>query len=125
MVCDNILTNVDYCHVPFSAMDHKFEFINLDNGVGFLKWKEHILLNIEILDLHRALYEEVPKVPFDDSPEEMEKYDHKTKEWERSNRFSRFIMKYTMSTDIKNAIPDSVDAKEYLASIEKHFKNGI
>jgi hypothetical protein len=49
-------------------------------------------------------------------------YDLKVNEWERSNNVWLLIMKNTISSNIRNAIPDSVYAKEYLASIEEHFK---
>jgi hypothetical protein len=104
-------------------VDYKFEFINLDNGADFLKWKERTLLMIEILDYHYALDEEAPKVPIEDYVEAKEKYNFKANEWERSNHVSLLIMKNTISSDIKNAIPDSMYAKEYLASIEEHFKD--
>jgi hypothetical protein len=63
---------------------------------------------IEILDYHHALYEEAPKVPTGDYVEAKEKYNLKENEWERSNHVSLLIMKHTISSDIKNAIPDSM-----------------
>ena len=57
------------------------------------------------------------------SAEEKEKYDQKGKEWERSNGLSLLIMKHTISSDVMKAIPDSVNTKEYLAFIEKHFQD--
>jgi hypothetical protein len=104
-------------------MDDKFEFINLDDGTYFIKWKERTLFLIKIHDFHHALYKETPRVPAENYAEEKEKYDLKAKEWKRSNNCSLLIMKHTISSNIKNAIPDSGYAKEYLASIEKHFKD--
>jgi hypothetical protein len=71
------------------------------------------LFMIEVFNFHCALYEEAPKVPIEDSAEEKEIYDLKANEWERSisNNVSLLIMKHTMSSDIRNAIPDSVYAK--------------
>ena len=56
-----------------SAMDHKMEFIYLNDGADFLKWKERNLFIIEILDLHHALYEEALRVPIENSVEKKEK----------------------------------------------------
>ncbi|GAV68556.1 UBN2_2 domain-containing protein, partial [Cephalotus follicularis] len=42
--------------------------------------------------------------------------------WERSNRISLMIMKSSISVAIRGAIPDSNDAKTYLASVEEQFK---
>jgi hypothetical protein len=78
---------------------------------------------IEVFDFHCALYGEAPKVPFEDPVEAKEMYDLKVNEWERSNNVSLLIMKNTISSNIRNAIPNSVYAKEYLASIEEHFKD--
>jgi hypothetical protein len=66
---------------------------------------------IEVFNFHCALYEEALKVPIEDSAEEKEIYDLKADEWERSNNVSLLIMKHTISSDIRNAIPDSVYAK--------------
>jgi hypothetical protein len=97
----------------------------LNEGDDFFKWKERTIFMIKIHDYHLALYEDAPIVPDENSIVEKEKYDLKAKEWERSNKVSLLIMKHTISSDIKNAIPDSLYAKEYLASIEKHFKDAL
>ena len=55
--------------------------------------------------------------------EEKEKYDQSAVEWEKSNCVSLLMIKHTISSEIKNAIPDSVYAKEYFASIEEYFKD--
>jgi hypothetical protein len=104
-------------------VDDKFEFINLNDGADFLKWKERIIFMINIHDYHHALYEEDPRVPDENYVEENEKYDLKAKEWERSNNASPFIMKHTISFDIKNEIPDSLYTKEYMALIGNYFKD--
>ena len=111
--------------VLVSAMDHKMEFIYLNDGADFLKWKDMTLFLIEACDLHHALYEEAPRVPIENSTEEKEKYDLKAKQWEKSNHCSLLMMKHTMSSEIKNAIPDSVYVKYYLASIEEYFKDAL
>ena len=42
--------------------------------------------------------------------------------WERSNCMSLMIMKNSITTAIRGAIPDSENAKKYLASVEEQFK---
>ncbi|GAV71377.1 UBN2_2 domain-containing protein [Cephalotus follicularis] len=44
------------------------------------------------------------------------------KKWECSNRMSLVIMKSSISIAIRGAIPNSNDAKTYLASVEEQFK---
>ncbi|KAK3003892.1 hypothetical protein RJ639_020226 [Escallonia herrerae] len=44
------------------------------------------------------------------------------KKWERSNRISLMIMKGSITTAIRGAIPDSNNAKLYLAHIEEQFQ---
>jgi hypothetical protein len=67
---------------------------------------------IDVFDFHCALYREAPKVPIEDSVKAKEMCDLKVNEWERSNNVSLLIMKNTISSDIRNAIPDSVNTKE-------------
>jgi hypothetical protein len=116
----------DYSHkniVLIVSMVNQNDLTHLNNGADFLKWKEMILFMIEINEPYHALYEEAPKVPAEDSVGDKEKYLLKAKVWERSDHFSLFVVNYTISIDIKNAIPDSVYAKDYLSSIAEHFKD--
>ena len=137
MAIDDILTNVDYCHVqildqkcssPFStqrwygleheylvlieaiqvfclmfnndahkivslfAMDHKVEFIYLNNGADLHKWNERALFMIEVLDLH--------EFSIVNSDDKMEKYD--LKQVSRRTHNSLLIMQQTISSEIKN-----------------------
>ena len=119
MFCMMLIKNI----IIVSAMEHKAEFIYLNTRDDLQQWKERTLFIIEILDFHHALYEEAPSVPIMNSSKEKEKYDQKAMEWEKSNHISLLMIKHTISSEIKNAIPDSVYAKEYLASIEEYFKD--
>ena len=56
-------------------MDHKVEFIYLNNGADFHKWKERAIFMIEVLDLR--------EVSIVNSADKMEKYDLKAFEWEK------------------------------------------
>ena len=61
--------------VSLFAMDHKVEFIYLNNGADLHKWKERALFMIEVLDLH--------EFSIVNSDDKMEKYDLKAIEWEK------------------------------------------
>src|SRR5664279_3164379 len=101
-------------------MDHNTGFIYLNTGADLQKWKERTLFLIEIHDLHHALYEDAPGVSIVNSAEEKEKYELKAMKWEKSNHCSLLMLKHTISSDKKSAIPDSVYAKDYLASMEEY-----
>ena len=65
----------------------------------------------------------VPPTDGEDNYDEKKKtYDANAEKWERSNRLSLMIMKTSISVGIRGAIPDSENAKEYLASVEEKFK---
>ena len=78
-----------------------------------------------MLELDYALENDKPVPPtagvtnFD---ELNETYKKNTAIWERSNRMSLKIIKGSISEGIMGAIPDSIDAKQYMASIEEKFK---
>ena len=59
------------------------------------------------------------------SSEEKENNDLKAAKWEKLNHVSLLMMKHTISPEIKSAIPDSMYAKEYLASVEKYFRDEL
>jgi hypothetical protein len=52
----------------------------------------------------------------------MDTYRKNTATWERSNRMSLKIMKGGITEGILGAIPDSIDAKKYMASIEEKYR---
>nr|CCI55442.1 PH01B031C15.25 [Phyllostachys edulis] len=94
-------------------------------GSNFLAWKEIISVVLGVLDLDYALRVTSPIPPIDgeDNYDEKKKtYDANAEKWKWSNRLSLMIMKTSISVGIKGAIPDSENAKEYLASIEEKFK---
>lgn len=107
------------------------------SGTNFPQWKEDIQLVLGIMDLDHALREAAPTAPTngDDAATNAEankQYDMEKQRWERSNRMSIMIMKNSISIGIRGAIPDTMtvngvtkalNAKEYLASVEEHFKS--
>ncbi|GAV92617.1 UBN2_2 domain-containing protein, partial [Cephalotus follicularis] len=89
------------------------------NGTNFLTWKEQIDIVLGVMDLDHALRIDTPAaITAQSTIEQMAVYE----KWERSNRMSLMIMKSSISVAIRGAIPDSNDAKTYLASVEEQFK---
>ncbi|XP_022008232.1 uncharacterized protein LOC110907579 [Helianthus annuus] len=72
-----------------------------------------------MVDLDYALRHDPPAVLTAESTTD-QKIEHE--KWERSNRMSLMVIKNSISTAIRGAIPDSENAKEYLNSVEEQFK---
>ncbi|XP_071714297.1 uncharacterized protein [Rutidosis leptorrhynchoides] len=89
------------------------------NGTNFESWKDQIKISLGIIDLDYALRFDKPVPLTDESTAEQKRtYDI----WEISNRMSLMIMKNSITPAIRGAIPDSENAKEFLASVEEQFK---
>ncbi|GAV78137.1 UBN2_2 domain-containing protein, partial [Cephalotus follicularis] len=89
------------------------------NGTNFLTWKEQIGIVLGVMDLdHALLIDTLAPITAQSTIEQRAAYE----KWERSNRMSLMIMKSSISVAIQRAIPDSNDAKTYLASVEEQFK---
>ncbi|GAV62235.1 UBN2_2 domain-containing protein, partial [Cephalotus follicularis] len=88
------------------------------NETNFLTLKEQIGIVLGVMDLDHALRIDTPvAVTTQSAIEQRAAYE----KWERSNRMSLMIMKSSISVAIRGAIPDSNDAKTYLASVEEQF----
>ncbi|GAV72464.1 UBN2_2 domain-containing protein, partial [Cephalotus follicularis] len=90
------------------------------NGTNFLTWKEQIDSVFGVMDLDHALRTDTPATIMAQSTTEQKAAYEK---WERSNHMSLMIMKSSISVAIQGAIPDSNNAKTYLASVEEQFKS--
>ncbi|GAV81029.1 hypothetical protein CFOL_v3_24488 [Cephalotus follicularis] len=89
------------------------------NGTNFITWKERIGIVLGVMDLDHALQIDTPTaITAQSTTEQKAAYE----KWERSNRMSLMIMKSSIYVAIRGAIPDSNDAKTYLASLEEQFK---
>ncbi|KAK3032597.1 hypothetical protein RJ639_037361 [Escallonia herrerae] len=96
-----------------------FSSIESLSGTNFRKWKEQISIILGIMDLDYALRVDTPAaLTAESSTEQKAAYE----KWERSNRISLMIMKDSITTAIRGAIPDSDNAKLYLAHIEEQFQ---
>ena len=94
-------------------------------GNNFQSWKDSLLLHLGWHKVDLALRESKPVEPKKDATgyAELKKaYDTKVEKWERSNRMALLIMNFSISTEIKGAIPANESAAEYLKSVEKQFK---
>ncbi|KAJ0939016.1 putative RNA-directed DNA polymerase [Helianthus annuus] len=72
-----------------------------------------------MVDLDYALRHDPPTALTAESTTD-QKIEHE--KWERSNRISLMVIKNSISSAIRGAIPDSENAKEYLNSVEEQFK---
>ncbi|KAK3000945.1 hypothetical protein RJ639_020476 [Escallonia herrerae] len=116
-------TNVhDYCYyLAYSpaAITGYLSSIESLSGTNFKKWKEQISIILGVMDLDNALRVDAPAAfTAESSTEQKAAYE----KWERSNRISLMIMKGSITTAIRGAIPDSDNAKLYLAHIEEQFQ---
>ncbi|KAK3039644.1 hypothetical protein RJ639_027235 [Escallonia herrerae] len=94
-------------------------FIESLSGTNFRKWKEQISIILGVMDLDYALRVDAPTaLTAESSTEQKAAYE----KWERSNRISLMIMKGSITIAIRGAIPDSDNAKLYLAHIEEQFQ---
>ncbi|KAK3017338.1 hypothetical protein RJ639_007519 [Escallonia herrerae] len=94
-------------------------FIESLSGTNFRKWKKQISIILGVMDLDYALRVDAPAaLTAESSTEQKAAYE----KWERSNRISLMIMKGSITTTIQGAIPDSDNAKLYLAHIEEQFQ---
>ena len=89
------------------------------NGANFSSWKDSLMLTLDMLDFDYALREPAPPALTDKSTAE-DKIVHER--WERCDRMALMLIKNSISIIIRGAIPDSSNAKTYLASVEEQFK---
>src|SRR4051812_21174733 len=83
------------------------------------------MVTLGVLSVDLALREDAPTAPLAsalDVASKKKEYDAKAEKWGHSNRLALMIIKHSISVGIRGAIPDSEDAKTYLASVEEQFK---
>src|SRR4051812_24448817 len=94
-------------------------------GNNFQTWKDSLLLHLGWHEVDLALMESKPVEPKKDATgyaQVKKAYDTKVEKWERSNRMELLIMNFSISIDIKGAIPANESVVEYLKSVEEQFK---
>jgi hypothetical protein len=95
------------------------------NGNNFLSWKNKLEIALGMLELDYAIENDEPEAHasrVDGFDELMETYKKNTATWERSNRMSLKIMNESFTEGILGAVPDSTNAKKYMASIEEKYR---
>ena len=109
---DFFVTNCElYCYCSTSSIFANVNNIPMLNGTNFKKWKEHVMIVLECMDLDYALREDRPANLTDASTAEQRAAMEK---WERSNRISLMIMKHSIPEAIRGAIPEESRAKTFL-----------
>lgn len=89
------------------------------NGTNFSTWRDQIKISLGIADLDYALrFNQPAALTAESTADQKRVYEM----WERSNRMSIMIMKNSISVAIRGAIPDSENAREFLASVEEQFR---
>ncbi|XP_076932012.1 uncharacterized protein LOC143597387 [Bidens hawaiensis] len=88
-------------------------------GDNFAAWKDSLMLNLAFLDFEFALNEdEPPALTTESTPTQHLLFE----KWKRCNHMSLMLMKNSISMPIRGSIPDSDNAKTYLASVEEQIK---
>ncbi|XP_076948614.1 uncharacterized protein LOC143620929 [Bidens hawaiensis] len=88
-------------------------------GDNFAAWKDSLMLNLAFLDFDFALNEDQPpELTVNNTNAEHLLFE----KWKRCNRMSLMLMKNSISMPIRGSIPDSENAKTYLASMEEQIK---
>ncbi|KAK2992639.1 hypothetical protein RJ640_023949 [Escallonia rubra] len=112
------MVSFDSAYSPAAITDYLSSIESL-SGTNFRKWKEQISIILGVMDLDYALRVDSPAaLTAESSTEQKAAYE----KWERFNRISLMIMKGSIMTAIRGAIPDSDNAKLYLAHIEEQFQ---
>nr|XP_017231262.1 PREDICTED: uncharacterized protein LOC108205733 [Daucus carota subsp. sativus] len=102
-----------------TSLTNYFAHIEPLSGSNFKKWKEQIDLTLGVTTLDYAIRVAKPAaITAQSSAEQKADYE----KWEHSNRVSLMLLKGSITSAIRGAIPESENAKEYLANIEEQFK---
>ena len=89
------------------------------NGTNHKQWIESLMMNLTIMRMDLALRTTAPPKLADGASEK----DRKSyEEWEYSNRCCLMIMRYHMDESIRDSIPKTENAKDFLTAIEKKYE---
>ncbi|KAB2599251.1 hypothetical protein D8674_009522 [Pyrus ussuriensis x Pyrus communis] len=106
-------------------MSHDAEFnmlnlVNIEklNGNNFNTWKQHIEMNLGMLEFNIAFKTPQPIALVNEST--AQEREHFVK-WERANQMSLLIMQNVMEEHIRGGISSCDIAKDYIAKIEEKF----
>ncbi|XP_062011363.1 uncharacterized protein LOC133727956 [Rosa rugosa] len=102
-----------------TALNYGYSLSNIEplNGSNFNKWKENVELYLGLLGIDICLREPQP-IPDDQSTD----LDHvKYREWERTDRMTKLILKQTMSPIVRGSVAEPETALEYMTAIGQKF----
>lgn len=89
------------------------------NGTNYEDLMESVKLFLAVSGVDSALSEDAPAVPTDASSEsDRRRYER----WVHSNKICLMTMKFSMDKNIKDSIPDTENAKEFLKCVGEKFK---
>ena len=103
--------------------------ISLLDWTNFSLWKGEVELALLILSCDHAIRKSAPTLPTTEGDYDnafywrVKEFESDTYMWERSNRLSLKIMKKRISDDVRGVIPDTDNAKQFLASLEELLKD--
>ncbi|KAM6577988.1 hypothetical protein CsatB_029825 [Cannabis sativa] len=89
------------------------------NGTNHKQWVESLMLNLTLMRVDLALRMDAPPKPADDATEKDKK---SYEDWEHSNRCCLMLMRYNMDESIRDSIPQTESAKDFLAAIKEKYK---
>ncbi|KAI3751204.1 hypothetical protein L2E82_22252 [Cichorium intybus] len=119
----NASSKPNYIDTKISAplVGHTGLLSNIDplNGMNYSSWIEQVKIALGVMELDFALRVDRSS-PLTDKSTTDEKCVFDL--WERSNRMSLMIIKNSISSAIRGAIPNSEIATGYLESVEEQFK---
>jgi len=99
------------------------------NWTNFPLWKGEVQPALLILSCDHAIRKSAPTLPTTEGDYDnafywrVKKFESDTYMWERSNSLSLKIMKKRISDDVRGVIPDTDNAKQFLASLEELLKD--
>ncbi|XP_062079432.1 uncharacterized protein LOC133783827 isoform X2 [Humulus lupulus] len=89
------------------------------NATNHKQWIENITMNLTFMKVDLALRIDAPSKPADDATEKDKK---SYEDWEHSNHCCLMLMRYHMDESIRDSIPKSENAKDFLAAIKEKYK---
>ncbi|XP_062110679.1 uncharacterized protein LOC133822385 isoform X1 [Humulus lupulus] len=89
------------------------------NETNHKQWVESITMNLTFMKVDLALRIDAPSKPTDDATEKDKKF---YEDWEHSNRCCLMLMRYHMNESIRDSIPKSENAKDFLAVIKEKYQ---
>ena len=87
------------------------------NGTNYEDWAESLKLYLAITNLDLALREQEPVINAESTTEQRANHE----KWAHSNRVCLMVMKYTMEKTIRQSVPESEKAKNFLESIAERY----